>query len=140
MDNLTACGPWLKYSLIKRIWLFLIWWPRCFSTALWKTKYYWYRWLLYILNIKHYILEYDVINWEEYRKHHTAQEVFEEQERTKEYFWHPPWADFNILAGMAHPMWLWYERMDQLERNWAKNKINYPVDWSRKGKPWYPFW
>ena len=147
-SDMLPCGPWLRFSAWKRLWLFLRYWPLCIVLGFWRSRYYWWRYLLHKLRLKPYLLEYDELDWEQYGKLHPPEVLAQRQAEAKRYWgiWPREW--FVLYAGSAHPRWLWYESRTQTSRKPAR--IDYLLGWDGKwrsahGAPvsrvgWYPFW
>ena len=119
--DLIACGYWLEYPLWKRILLAIRYWLLWFLIACWKSKYYYWRYLLWkILRLK-------PLTWGDLTENPTADEF--------KHIVNPDTVFHLSLSGKGH--FVWYESKKQLEE---AIDIKYPVDWEGKGIGWYPFW
>lgn len=123
MLEFIACGPWLKFSIWKRILLALRYWLPWVAVAAWRTKCVWWRYCLWKLFGMRPMVWADIIEGKPDKDDLGA-------------VLHPAVIFSTYVGGKGH--WLWYESQKQLEKN--RDKINYPVDWENKGKGWYPFW
>jgi len=121
--GLRACGPWLQYSLLKQIGLTIVFWPIYIfigvkaSMLLW-LKYFCWRWL--------HIGK--PLTWGDITEHPDPEDFHEIL--PLDFYW--------AVALVGRRQWLWYEPLEQLQRN--KDSITYPVDWGGEKSPWYPFW
>lgn len=116
-----ACGPWLEFSLTKRILLTIRYWLPWVLRATWKSKEIWTKYVFWKIFKSRPLLWGDVVGAPD-------KEDFDYVADPNLYF-------FIALAGKGH--WLWYESREQLEN---KENIEYSVDWEGKGTGWYPFW
>ena len=122
--NLIVCGPWLGFSIWKRILLALRYWLPWVIAAAWRSKRVWWRyWLWKLFGFKPMVWA-DIIDGKP------------DKEDLQEAVLFPGVLFGTLLAGKGR--WLWYESIEQLERK--RDEIDYPVDWDSKGKGWYPFW
>jgi len=121
--GLRVCGPWLRYSFLKRVGLIIIFWPIYIfigvkvSIPLWR-KYFCWRWL----HIGKPLTWGDVTERPDPDDFHEILPL--------DFYW--------AIALAGRRRWLWYEPLEQLQRN--KDGITYPVDWAGKSDTWYPFW
>lgn len=121
--GLRACGPWLRYSFLKRVGLTIVFWPIHSLIGVKASMPLW--------------LKYFCWRWPHIGKPLTWGDIAE----------HPDPDDFHELLPLdfcwavalaGKRQWLWYEPLEQLQRN--KDNITYPVDWEGKSNTWYPFW
>ena len=124
------CGPWLGLSNKKRALLFILWYPKCSFYALWKSKYFWWRWLLSLLKIKYYLTMADIVDKTDLTEDVVKNLACEKAPAPNEMY--------GTLFALYQPRWLWYESLKQLMNN--REKIDYIVDWDEKNlMGWYPF-
>ncbi len=116
--RLIACGPWLAFSTPQRIALTLRYWLPWLLVACWRSRTLWLKYLSYKVLSTRPMLFCDL------NANDSDTDIV------------PPDLIFRLsLSGKGH--WLWYETRKQLQTN---RPTTYPVDWSGKGKGWYPFW
>lgn len=119
--ELIACGSWLGFPMWKRILYTTRYWIPWVLGACWKSRYIWWRYVLWELFRKKRVTWGDLIKNppdEEFKYIVEARTIF-----------------FLYLSGRGH--WLWYESRKQLEQ---EGERDYPIDWEGKGTGWYPFW
>ena len=136
---LLPCGPWIEYSWPRRVWLTVRWWPWGVARGVWGAKYYVWRLVLHKLHLRHYLLESEEVDWDDYWLHHTDEEMADHLAYTQRYFGMTPGTVFLLAARRSQPRFLWYEERKQLEQRKAAGKLHYPVGWDGR-RPWYTLW
>lgn len=122
MEGLVACGPWLQFSLRRKLWLTLTYWLPWAIHACWRSRHVWWRYLLSVAFRR------EPVTFGDYWRSSDPEDQKERLSNSE--IW------YLTLGGRGK--WLWWEPTEQVEEK--RDTITYPVDWDGKGPGWYPFW